>query len=66
MDVIISPKLTVLLWSHQIFSGEKKKLKELKKKKKFIVIDDLIESTYLLIKQKYNILIPSYNLGRVD
>lgn len=33
MDVIISPKLTVLLWSHQIFSGEKKKLKELKKKK---------------------------------
>ena len=31
-DVIISPKLRVLLWSHHIFSGEKKKLKYLKKK----------------------------------
>lgn len=38
MDVIISPKLTVLLWSHQIFSGEKKKLKELKKKKNSLLL----------------------------
>ena len=37
-DVIISPKLRVLLWSHHIFSGEKKKLKYLKKKIHYLYI----------------------------
>ena len=32
-DVIISPNLRVLLGSYHFFSGEKKKLKELKKEK---------------------------------